>query len=427
MHTQPLLSRQRLLASLLFALFLGAPVALAQSKDPLQTSPSAAPIVSDDENAPVVLLRRAPKISEIEFEVMVGSQGSVNQNGPVLWQLGPTTFTLPLLQKGTSVDLDPSFGGARVWIEGKEVPSSQLKIVMQPAVAGATKVDVTIPSANCASIRVNIRALLQLWKIEIDEVAARKIAWPREWPESVRPFLAEDDFIRPSDPLIASFVQQTAKGNLRGVPPYDAAKELVLGTLKCLKQYSAQYTVRGWNGSIRGLNFGGNFSNAAMLGNGTSVDAALSCVAVLRNAGIPSRVVYGGTRENSAVRGGERSSSTTYITWCEFYLPTAGWIPFDPAFLKSRVNGTMDLTKPWKGFGNMDWLDEWIPYSYTPIPRGTNCADWPALWGWTGPSVGWTPQNLLNNNPQRAITAVTLRFTSRSRGKVDSEPAPRLP
>ena len=87
----------------------------------------------------------------------------------------------------------------------------------------------------------------------------------------------------------------------------------------------------------------------------------------------------------------------------------------------------MDLSKSWKGFGNMDWLDEWVPYSYAPIPRGSNCADWPALWGWSGPSVGWTPQNMVNNNAQSAITNVTLRFTSRGKGKVDREIVPRTP
>ncbi len=411
----------------LSALLLFTSHAFAQVKDPLLTSPATQPTSTSDENAPVVMMRSSPKIYEVEFEVMVGSQGAVGQNGSVLWQLGPTTFTIPLIHKGTNADLDPSFGGARVWIEGKEVPSAQLKIVMHPTHAGATKVDVGMPSANCTSIRVNVLARMQLWDIEIDEAAARKITWPREWPEDTRAFLAEDDFIHPSDPLIAAFVQQTTKGNLRGVAPYDAAKELVLATLKNFRQYSTQYTLRGWNSSIRGLNFGGNFSNAAMLGNGTSVDAALSCVAVLRNAGIPARVVYGGTRENGAVRGGERSSATTYMTWCEFYLPTAGWIPFDPGYLKSRVNGTMDLSKSWKGFGNMDWLDEWVPYSYAPIPRGSNCADWPALWGWSGPSVGWTPQNMVNNNARSAITNVTLRFTSRGKGKVDREIVPRTP
>ncbi len=189
------------LRAFMLTLLLLTPPAIAQTKEPLQTSPDTPPVSTTDENAPVVLMRKSPRISEIEFEVMVGSQGSVNQNGSVLWQLGPTTFSLPLIQKGTSADLDPSFGGARVWFEGKEVPAAKLSIVMQPSVAGATKVDIGIPSTNCTSIRVNIRALMQLWKIEIDEAAARKIAWPREWPEVVRPFLAEDDFIHPSDPM----------------------------------------------------------------------------------------------------------------------------------------------------------------------------------------------------------------------------------
>src|SRR5207344_977933 len=85
-----------------------------------------------------------------------------------------------------------------------------------------------------------------------DEKAAAAIAWPREWPEEVRDGLKPQMFIESDDPIFAAAVERVSQGQLRAVPPYLAAKDLVRYCIDELRQ-SGSGTNLGEHGELQGM------------------------------------------------------------------------------------------------------------------------------------------------------------------------------
>ena len=244
---------------------------------------------------------------------------------------------------------------------------------------------------------------VQSWSSKIDEKRAAQLTWPKEWPQEVQGGLRPSHLIESDEPIFARSIDRVTNGNLRMAPPYLAAKQIVRYTISRF-QVSGSGTDRGLNGVIRGLNVKGA-SAAWQNGLGTAHDLVCTCVAMLRAANIPARPVIG------VLENDEKNGRHEFISWAEFYLEGAGWIPFDPDEMRVKAINNRDLREPWPEFGTMKDLNERIPLSYFFIPPAGLEAPWkPIVWGWD-PRPGGDPS-----------TEPAVSFTMISRGKGKEDP-----
>ncbi len=232
---------------------------------------------------------------------------------------------------------------------------------------------------------------------EIDEAGAATIAWPRQWSPEAQPYLGPSMAIDSDAPLFRDFVASVAGDELRRVPVYLAAKDLVRRSILEFRNIQGEALAREGRGAVRGFRLQGA-SVAAREATGTPGDLVCVCVAVLRAAGIPARPVIGiysgdGDRSDNKLPAGK----TTMCVWAEFHLPGAGWVPFDPNEMRGSGLPQADVHKPWRWFGGIDQLNRRVAltYEFAPIRQGF-IQDWPAGWAWTISGVVRAPFRLVD-------------------------------
>jgi transglutaminase-like putative cysteine protease len=147
---------------------------------------------------------------------------------------------------------------------------------------------------------------------------------------------------------------------------------------------------------VRGLDVQGALA-AARSAEGTACDLTCVCIAMLRTAGIPARPVIG--------LGTTNRNRNSLLIWGEFYLPEAGWIPFDAKALQSKGVRSWTTDRSWNGFGNLSGLNKQIPLAHAFTPGAVTAAyDAWSIWGWSR-LVGVTtiPLNFTTGNQPSSI------------------------
>lgn len=213
------------------------------------------------------------------------------------------------------------------------------------------------------------------WSSRLDDEAAAQIPWPREWPDDVVSALRPQVGIESDDELFRTTVERITEGSVRSLPPYLAAKELVRFCIANVR-VDRNFEIRGRAGASNGYEVT-SATFAAREGTGSETDLVLVCVATLRAAGIPARPVFGfaeDTREGRTRKG--------LVSWAEFWLPDAGWVPFDPARMRGYAIPNLDRDRAWPYFGTIKDLNERVALSHVLQPAGHEIAQYPALWGW---------------------------------------------
>jgi hypothetical protein len=363
------------------------------------------------------LQRYEPRIYDLRYDVTISSAIPYGQDDPRLnrdprvenppMQFG-TTFVLhdapiamPIIYQGTYSRIDNASLAAELYLADR----------LDPGLPGRMRVDGGFPHHTHAAIlpvvhfegqtlRFQVGWRMQVWSSRIDDGAAAKLAWPREWPAEVKDGLAPQLYVESDDEIFAQTVERITEGKLRLVPPYLAAKDIVRYCVNEL-QLTGGPLLRGRMGILHGLDVKGA-AEAARTGMGNANDLVCLCVAMLRAAGIPARPVIGVMEENEA------DGDKVLVTWAEFYLAQAGWVPFDPEAMRGSIR-SRDVRTPWPEFGSMEDLDRRLPLAYHFVPRGTQSPQAPAAWGWD-PRPGGSP-----NVEQRILIGIV----SRGRGVED--------
>jgi len=395
-HARRLLSGTALLLAGLLAGFQAAP-------------PPGAPTRASSSGRPPTdaLARSSPRAYDVTFITTIFTDtpyvdGSLRQRIAVR----DAPFVLPMVVRGPwSRSEIPSLTG-RIFVDG----------VLQRGAADAARVEHNKPfgmayailplaAANAQTIKFEIGFRTQTWSSSLDEARAAQATWPQEWPVECADALKPQLFIESEDPRFRQFVERVSGGALRQVPPHLAAKDLVRATIGALR-ISGNGLSRVEGGVMQGMALKGA-AQAMADGTGTPHDLVASCVAVLRAAGIPARVVVGVDRSEV------QTLSSGLLSWGEYYLPGSGWVPFDPNLLRGSAIARKGVRDPWPNFGTMKDLNRRIILSYAFQPPGALISHgYPAVYGWDPRPSG---------APASTRQYVNVNTTSRGEGTPDPE------
>ena len=319
-------------------------------------------------------------------------------------------WTLPLIINGPWSTLD-SENFTVVLTAGRDrIVKNGAEDVSPPGSLGASELQVPLPETSSWPLTVEVQANVNSWSSRLDTGAAMQIGWPDRWPAEVAPLLQPSALIESSAEIITGTVEALTKGQVRSVPPVQAAKLIVQDACTKFRVSETRMSL-SQQGQLRGFAVVGAKA-AAKAGVGSPADLVCICVAMLRAAGLPARPVIG-------IGSGTPGRGDEFGVWAEVYLPRCGWTPFDPDKLQQQSIGTQDATRSWEYFGTMPGLQRRIPlaWSFAPGSGGTAFDSW-ALWGWSrflqGTDFPITIQNdaiqttsgLFPLTPQRPVPSV---------------------
>jgi hypothetical protein len=321
------------------------------------------------------LKRYEPRIYDLTFGVTVSTLQQRYAPDRQNYDLVNAPITMPVIFMGAYSKVDADSLKPQLWLNSREDLTIKDRFELKGGLPFHTQLAVlSIERFTGQSLRWQLASTVQVWSSQIDETAAQQIAWPREWPEEVRDGLKPQKYIESADPIFKQTVDRVSEGKLRLVPPYLAAKDLVRYCCNQI-QLTGDGMERGFHNVILGLEVQGASTTVSKT-LGSPNDLVCVCVAMLRAAEIPARPVIG-------VMEDPDTGKNVFVTWAEFYLEGAGWVPFDPVAMRGKGVRTMDVKKPWPEFGTMKDLNKRVPLAYHFIPTASVESPLaPALWGW---------------------------------------------
>ncbi|MCA9289650.1 MAG: transglutaminase domain-containing protein [Phycisphaerales bacterium] len=322
--------------------------------------------------------RDEPKIYRMTFAATVSTPMERRAENRLNFNLQDTPIVFPLIEQGAYSEIDASSLAGHLWLGNVEDTTlPQRSRIDRGAPMGTQLAIMPIAQFQGQSLRWEIAFDVQCWASEADDAALGQIAWPREWPAEVSDALKPQMYIESDDEIFKATVERVSEGKLRMVPPYYAAKDLIRYCLNEIR-VSGDGINKGYNGELQGLEMIGA-KQTATSGTGGPHDLVCVCVAMLRAAGIPARPVIG---ISEGGRKGRRGRAE-FLSWGEFYLPGAGWIPFDPDAMRGKGLRNADVKRPWSQLGTIRDLNERIPLAYHFIPPvSVSVPRNPAVWGW---------------------------------------------
>lgn len=284
-------------------------------------------------------------------------------------------WTMPLIVDGPFSTLEADTFKVALIAGRDRIEQDGTDLVTAPDALGRGLLEVSIPPVNTWPLQVEVSSYANCWSSRLDNDAAMQIGWPSQWPSSVRKMVQPSPLIESNATIIAETVETLTKGQVRSVPPVQAARLIVQDACSKFKVGETRMSLGG-QGQLRGIAVVGAEA-AAQAGSGSPADLVCICVAMLRSAGLPARPVIG-------MGSGTLGRRDEFGVWAEVYLPECGWTPFDPDRLREQSIRTMDARQSWEYFGNMPGLQRRIPLSWSFAPGdGATAFDSWAVWGWT--------------------------------------------
>jgi hypothetical protein len=331
------------------------------------------------------LKREDPQVYDVTFQVMITTLLQRDPTTRAAYVLKDAPIVMPIIYNSTFSKVDVNSLRGQLWLGSVEDPTVRERFRVDDGMPFNTHLAVmTVKEFQGQSLRFRVNFRTQVWDSKIDDVVAGAITWPKEWPEEVRDGLKPQMYIECDAAVFKSAVEDASKGQLRFVPPYYAAKDLVRYCLDKIR-VSGDGVNYGNMEVILGLQMSGAL-DTVQRGTGGPHDLVCVCVATLRAAGIPSRPVVG-------FAFNQRTRRYELKSWGEFFLPDCGWIPFDPNMLRDHGYKHRKVQEAWTGFGNVDDLNERIPLAFHYIPpTQIETPINPAVWGWD-PRPGGDPSS----------------------------------
>ncbi|MCH2135628.1 MAG: transglutaminase family protein [Phycisphaerales bacterium] len=313
------------------------------------------------------LVRSGARHQVLQFQVSIGQLPQSGTKRP---------FKMPFIVDGPWSVVDPETLRVRVFAGSKPIADVFGEALAKPDALGSLMLKAPMTSEPLLPLVVTVDADVIGYSSEFDESVAGQIPWPAAWPAPVKEELGAEPLIETDSTVVKAAMESTVgeKPSDWG-PPLAVAKRLIQAACTSLNQ-DGQHLFHGPGKTIRGINVRGA-EWTLLNGGGSRADLTCVCVALLRAAGIPARPVI-------AVGSDSRSRDDGLIVRGEFFLPEAGWVPFDASELKRLGVGTKRVTDPWAGLGTFRDLDEIIPLAWTFAPDdGRHAYEAWAVWSWT--------------------------------------------
>lgn len=323
------------------------------------------------------LARVEPKAYDVAFSATIFTDtpyvdGSLRE----LITVRDAPFVLPIVVRGPWSRSEPGSLTGRIFVDGVEQRgAAQAARLDHDKAFGMAYAVLPLAAARAQTIKFEIGYRTQSWSSVLDDARAAQATWPREWPPECAEALQPQLYVESDDPRFRQFVDKVSEGKLRSVPPHLAAKDLIRAVIGALR-ITGNGLSRVEAGMMQGIQLKG--AAAAMAdGTGTPHDLVASCVAVLRAAGIPARVVVGIDRNEV------EALSSGFVSWGEYYLPDSGWVPFDPNQMRGSAIARRNVRDPWPWLGTIKDLNQRLILSYAfQPPGGLICHGYPAVYGW---------------------------------------------
>lgn len=271
-----------------------------------------------------------------------------------------------------------------------------------PAGARLARVDAG-PAANVRRLAFTMSAAHSCFATEFNEGLARRIEWPESWPPEAAACFRDELFVTTGPDgedqreAIRGVLEKMTRGkDPKKLAPLDLAKFLTAELLAEFQlQSRAVRTPAARTGSFnpsRVVSFPVRASGrTAGRSSGTPADLVTLWVALMREAGLPARVVIGyDLGENISNRRGQPGypeDDPGVRIWAEFALYDAGrdiltWVPVDVVRLSESTSARLDWSKPWQFFGTHEQLSSIVPISHHWVPPVVSESYGPACWGW---------------------------------------------
>jgi hypothetical protein len=351
---------------------------LADTVPPGGVSAGAAPAAMGRPPRPP-LTRSDPQLWRITVSLAINPPDGMGATTQAFTR-NPNALLLPIVTTDTWFQADPSTLSTRVMIDGTPLPAGEVQPLVRLGRSGNGRIEVPLTRPITQTYQADVSWVVQSWECAVNEAEAARVAWPAEWPADARRWLEPGEFIESNDPAVVAFVQRASGGRVRDVPLWFAAKDLVRAACGAMRGVDGM-SVRTTGTSVEGIAVSGA-SAALQRGSGSPHDLVCLSVAMLRAAGIPARPVLGlsasrgtGGRGAGGRGSGSATSASELVTWGEFLLPGAGWVPFDPGMMRGSVPSNASVRQPWRGFAYELDLERRAPICHSFAPEGGSSAD----------------------------------------------------
>ncbi|MDP6987238.1 MAG: hypothetical protein QGG74_04250, partial [Phycisphaerales bacterium] len=161
-------------------------------------------------------------------------------------------WILPLIADGPWSTLSPKdftvaliAGRDRITINGAEKFS-------KPDALGGGSLRLSLPEVTNWPLHIEVQANVSSWSSNLDTNAAMQIGWPDRWPSEVAPLLNPSPLIESSAEIITKTVETLTKGQVRSVPPVQAAKLIVQDACSKFKVGQTRMSL-SQQGQLRGI------------------------------------------------------------------------------------------------------------------------------------------------------------------------------
>jgi transglutaminase-like putative cysteine protease len=244
-----------------------------------------------------------------------------------------------------------------------------------PDQGGLLDISLALPDTWRWPLVIRVRGLVATWSSTLDESVAGQVPWPAAWPAAVSSFLQPSPLIASDHEAIQKAVQATVGIDPRAAArPLAVAKRLIQAACASF-QLNGSHLLHGPVQTMRGINATGAVIALAR-GGGSRADLVCLCTAVLRSAGIPARPVLCIGNPKSDRKG-------EFDIRAEFFIPEAGWVPYDPDALRRRDVGKRSLDEAWRDLGNSPDLNRNVALCWSFAPdQGRNAYEAWAGWTW---------------------------------------------